>query len=413
MPAPGGGPSSCVNGDRPPERPLEAVVTGAERGWAWVDHLRSGGSTPWHDFAGTASAPRAGARLLPGAIQLEVARRLNAAGGRDDTAHRDLVDAVLGASAPGRGQPDLELVGVHDGSRFGPPPVDPADLPLEELVRMAVGVLADQALARPAPPLTEHRRLPVPWRRDLRLAGDPLSAEHTRDALLAAGLRPGLRSPVVVLHADDLPGMLADVWTWRVQHGVTPSWNWWVGHWARRDDLPPRVDLAAVAAAWAGRVGRDRVHVVVGTPPATLVGTAIPPRPEPLSADAGELLTRVNGVLRVLVTPERHQLLLDQVLVPLLTDERGARPAVPPRLRDWVAGRAERLVEDLSRAGYPVHGELASLLPRSREEPAATTGAGVLDVALRALLRTRTADPTNDQTRHEATGAAGAREVER
>ena len=150
MPAPGGGPSSCVTGDRPPERPLEAVVTGAERGWAWVDHLRSGGSTPWHDFAGTASAPRAGARLLPGAIQLEVARRLNALGGRDDTAHRDLVDAVLGASAPGRGQPDLELVGVHDGSPFGPPPVDPADLPLEELVRMAVGVLADQALARPA-----------------------------------------------------------------------------------------------------------------------------------------------------------------------------------------------------------------------------------------------------------------------
>jgi hypothetical protein len=78
-----------------------------------------------------------------------------------------------------------------------------------------------------------------------------------------------------------------------------------------------------------------------------------------------------------------------------------------------VEDRAERLVEDLSRAGYPVHGELASLLHRSSEEPAATTGAGVLDVALRALLRTRTADPANDQTTYEATGVAGAREVER
>jgi hypothetical protein len=390
------------------------VVTGAERGWAWVDHLRSGGSTPWHDFTGATTAPRGGARLLPGAIQLEVARRLNALDGRDDPAHRDLVETVLTASAPGRGQPDLELVGIHDGTPFGPPPVDPADVAVEELVRMAVGVLAERALARPAPPQAEPRRLPLPWRRGHHLVGDPLLAEHSRGALLAGGRRPGLRSPVVVLHADDLPGMLADVWTWRIQHGVTPSWTWWLGHWARRDELPPRIDLAAVAARWAGRVGRDRVHVVIGTPPpATLLGVTAGPRPEPMSADAGALLTRVNGVLSVLVTPERQQRLLDQVLLPLLADERGARPAVPPRRRAWVRGRAERLVEELTRAGYPVHGELASLLPRSEEEPAATTGAGVLDVALRALLRTRTAGPTNDQTRHEATGATGAREVER
>ena len=182
-----------MTGDRPPDG-RGTVVTGAERGWAWVDHLRSGGSTPWHDFAGAASAPRAGARLLPGAIQLEVARRLNALGGRDDAAHRDLVEAVLAASAPGRGQPDLELVGIHDGSPFGPPPVDPADLPVEELVRMAVGVLADRALARPAPPVVEHRRLPVPWRRGHRLVGDPLlGGAHPRRA---AGRRPPARPPL-------------------------------------------------------------------------------------------------------------------------------------------------------------------------------------------------------------------------
>ena len=61
-----------------------------------------------------------------------------------------------------------------------------------------------------------------------------------------------------------MTGVLADTWTWRVQHRVTPSWAWWVGHWARRDELPPRVDLAAVAARWAARVGRDRVHLVLG-----------------------------------------------------------------------------------------------------------------------------------------------------
>ena len=381
-------------------------MSGAQRAWAWVAHLRAGGSTPWHDFDGADVDPsEEGTRLLPGAVQLEVARRLNQRDGRADAAHRDLVDSVLAASAPGRGQPDLQLVGVHDGSPFGPPPVDPARLPADELLRMAVGVLADRVLAHPAPPVTERRELPAaPWRRGYHLAGDPLLARHTRDALLEAGLRPGRRAPVAVLLADDLAGMLADVWTWRVQHRVAPSWRWWVGHWARRDELPPRLDLTAVAERWAARVGRDRVHLVVGTPlPATLLGTAPHARPEPLSAEAGELVTRVNEVLRVLVTPERHQRLLDQVVMPLLADERGDRPAVPERRRAWVRGRAERLVEELSRAGYPVHGDLASLLPRSEEEATATTAAGVLDVALRALLRTR----------HEATGPAGAKEVER
>ncbi len=361
-------------------------------------------------------------RLLPGAIQLEVARRLNVHAtdreGRDDAAHRDLVDTVLAASAPGRGQPDLQLVDVHDGSPFGPPPVDPADLPDEELVRMAVGVLADRLLAdrlladrvladpargpsTPAPP----RALPAaPWRRGWHLAGDPLLADHTRAALHDAGRRPGRRAPIAVLLADDLAGMLADTWTWRVQHRVTPSWRWWVGHWARRDQLPPRLDLTTAAAHWAGRVGRDRVHLVVGAPlPAALLGAPAGPPAAPLSPEAGELVRRVNEVLRLLATPQRHQRLLDDVLVPLLSDERGARPAVPPRWQPWVRGRAERLVEELSAAGYPVHGDLAALLPRAAEGPAAASAARVLDVALRVLLRTR----------DEKAGTTGAREVAR
>lgn len=381
-------------------------MSGPQRAWAWVAHLRAGGSTPWHAFDG-ASVETSGerTRLLPGAIQLEVARRLNERGGRDDAGHRDLVDAVLASSAPGRGQPDLELVGVHSGSPFGPPPVDPADLSLDELVRTAVGVLADRVLAPTPPAAAARRELPAaPWRRGYHLAGDPVLAEHAREALAGAGRRPGRRAPVAVLLADDLASMLADVWTWRVQHRVTASWRWWVGHWAGRDQLPPRLDLTAVAATWADRLGPDRVHLVVGTPlPATLLGAAPATSPEPLSADAGELLTRVNEVLTVLVTPERHQGLLDRVVLPLLAGEHGPRPAVPPRRQAWVRARAERLVEELSAAGYPVHGDLAGLLPRSGEGSVATTAAGVLDVALRALLRTRL----------ETTGTTGVREVGR
>ena len=367
------------------------------RAWAWVDHLRSGGTTPWQDFApGADRLGNPADALLPGAIQLEVVRRLNAADGRPglgaDPAHRALVDRVLAASAPGRGQPDLPLVGVLDDTRFGPPPVDPADLPDEELVRMAAGVLAEHALdLDPGEPAAEPRRpLPLPWRRGWTVAGDPLLAERARDGLVAAGRHPGLRSQIALVLADDLATMLADTWTWRVQHRVTPTWAWWVGHWARRDQVPPRVDLAAVAARWAGRVGKDRVHVVVGTPlPASLLGAAVDLRAEPLSADAGELLKRVNEVLRVLVEPERHQRLLDLVVVPLLAGERGERPAVPDAHREWVGLRADRMVGELSRAGYPVHGDLASLRPGNGRGPAAAGATGVLDVALRALLGTR------------------------
>jgi hypothetical protein len=370
--------------------------------WAWVEHLRSGGTTPWRDAragaAGPATAASSGA-LLPGAIQLEVARRLNLAAGPASAgtgptagAHRTLVDRVLAASAPGRGQPDLPLVGVPDDARFGPPPVDPADLPDDELLRMAVGVLSELALdLDPGPAPAPRAPLPRPWRRGWSVAGDPVLAERTRAGLRAAGRPAGLRSPLALVVADDLAAMLADTWTWRVRHRVTPSWEWWVGHWARRDELPPRVDLTAVAARWAERVGRGRVHLVVGGEvPEALLGAAVDLRGETLSAGAADLLRRVNEVLRMLVDPGRHQRLLDRVLVPLVAGERGPRPAVPDAHQPWVRRRADRLVGELSRAGYPVHGDLASLRPGDGRGPSAAGATGALDVALRALLGTRT-----------------------
>jgi hypothetical protein len=203
--------------------------------------------------------------MLPGAIQLEVVRRLNVVDGRDDAAHRRLVDRVLASSAPGRGQPDLELVGVHDGSPFGPRPVDPATLPTEELLRMAVGVLAELVLERDPGVRPEVRTLPAaPWRRGYHLAGDPQLARHAGEALADAGRRPGRRSPVAVLLADDLGVMLADVWTWRVQQGVTPTWRWWLAHWSV---------AAACTSSWGRRCpgtwsGSASIPRPTGSPPA-------------------------------------------------------------------------------------------------------------------------------------------------
>ena len=98
----------------------------------WVDHLRAGGTTPWAawlDAAADVDDPRRGDRLLPGAQQLELLRRLNEAGRPSP----DLVERVLVASAPGRGRQDLELLGAVEPLAFGPPPIDPATLTADDL----------------------------------------------------------------------------------------------------------------------------------------------------------------------------------------------------------------------------------------------------------------------------------------
>ncbi|MDO9457564.1 hypothetical protein, partial [Nocardioides sp.] len=128
------------------------------RAWGWVASLRDGGTTPW--AAWTAEADRT-SRLLPGAQQLEVLRRVNlayaAAGRRPDPV---LVERVVTASAPGRGRPDLELVGAVAETAYGPRPVDPADLPADELLRVTTNLLAEDLVAAGVPPQPRPR-----WRR--------------------------------------------------------------------------------------------------------------------------------------------------------------------------------------------------------------------------------------------------------
>ena len=71
--------------------------------------------------------------------------------------------------------------------------------------------------------------------------------------------------------------------------------------------------------------------------------------------------------------------------------DTGAAPiVVPAREHAWVAASAERMSRSLSRAGYPVVGDLADLAPR-RVTSAATGSGGaedqqVLDLAIRMVV---------------------------
>lgn len=366
------------------------TVSGERRAWGWVAHLRDGGTTPWADWHG--EGDRDGV-YLPGAQQLELLRRLHlAAPGRAGRPAPRLVERVLVASAPGRGTPDLELVGATDESPFGPRPVDPADLPDAELTRVATGLLAEDLVAAGAPPVHRPPPLVRPWRTRYRLVGDPWLADPARAALVARRRPPGGRGSVVVVVGRDLATMLTDAWTSRCFDQGSLPWREWLDPFTAGSRVPPRIDLERAATTWASRVGPARVHVVLD--PAALprlvgVRRALPQAPA-LAADAVDLARQVAAVLGLLVLPAQRHELLRGSLLPRLVDAPGPRLLLPAEHAQWATQRATRMRDRMLRAGYAVHGDPDLVVPRPEAvAPAGASGpteAGVLALAVRLLL---------------------------
>jgi hypothetical protein len=335
---------------------------------------------------------------LPDAAHLELVRRLAQRGGPFfDVA----ADRALRRSGPGRGPVHLTLVWPDsDRSAAGPgaPPVDPAALPAEELIRAGTGLLADLVLSVPAaaasqaPPRPPRRR---PWRPAFHLAGAPVTTAGLRAALAAAGHHEGGRRPRVLLVAEPLDVALAQVWSTRVQRGAPVRWATFAARWAHRDQLPPSADLAAIARFWAGRLGAERVHVL--TPPAALrsaadvLGTDAPQAvpaadPRELSPAAVDLLRRLNGVLNVRVEEARHRACLRR-LAALLPRHDDLALAVPAPHRDWLDERWRRITDELTAGGYSVLGDLARAAPR-HHGASHPRGSDVLDLVLETCLHT-------------------------
>ncbi|MBF4163709.1 hypothetical protein [Nocardioides acrostichi] len=383
---------------------------GEARAWAWVAHLRDGGTTPWAQWAGTGE--RTG-RVLPGAQQLELLRRLNLIGSPDAA----LAERVLRASAPGRGRPDLELVGAtpsaSPAAAFGPAPVDPADLPADELVRVSALLVARAVVAAdPADRPDDLAHIAAdararwqartvrwrPWRTRYRLAGDPWLAEHWRHDLRRRGRPPGGgEGAETFVLASDLPTMLADLWTDRAfsTRAPVPGWSAFLAGLAEHDRLPRGIDTPRAVRHWLEKVGGHRVRLVVDHDALPgLVGVRRLPPPERPGADAVELARRVSSSLGLLVTPDRGRRLLRQVLLPTLVAAPGPALAIPPEQHRWVARRSRRLVRDLPqelrRSHYAVVGDPASLGVRARDlaraEPGLPDVERVLGLACRVLL---------------------------
>jgi hypothetical protein len=351
------------------------------RAWAWVAHLRDGGTTPWSAWGSAAGADDQFGRYLPGAQQLELLRRLNEV----RLPSPELADRVLAASAPGRGRPDLGLVGVLPESAFGPPPVDPADLPPDELVRVATALIAEDTVAAGDP---LEPRTPRLLRRRYRVMGDPEQAITLRDTLLADGRPPGSRRATVVVAGAALGDMLAHVWTARSLGAGVQPWPEWLAGVVRRPGLPDRVDLSALAGAWVPRVGAGRVHVVLDDP--RLAARLVAGRrrrvamPRPLSADSVELARRTAPVVGSLVSPDRRTRLMWHRLRPVLAALPGPELRVPERHHAWLARQTRDLRSRLAAGDYAVHGALPE--PRERSGVTAPDEERVLALAMQVLL---------------------------
>jgi hypothetical protein len=353
-------------------------VTGRAHGW--IAHLRAGGTTPWRVWTGDAEPV---VRALPGAQQLELLRRINSAAGRPVPVA--LADRVLAAPAAGRGKADLPLVGLPTPA-YGPRAVDPAEVSPHELLRVASVLLADDLVALgPDPVRTAWAR---PWRRRFRLVGDPLVTAAAREHLLTRGRPEGGPRPFVVAVGAPLDDLLAHTWTQRCfEHGSRP-WADWLRFWRERDQLPARVDLVDSVHRWGGRRPYVRVVTDLALLPAQ-VGVRHLPAVRTPGADQAELARRIAAVVG-LRAPTAQRPALMRTLQRRIPDTGVAPVGVPDAERNWVAVSAARQRRHLSRAGYPVVGDLADLAPRAAQD--AATGADdqrVLDLAIGMIV-----DPT-------------------
>ena len=358
-----------------------SAATGEDRAWGWLHHLRGGGTTPWADWSGT-SAPTGAA--LPGAQHLELLRRLNQVGPPDPL----LAERVLAVSAPGRGQLDLELVGVDRDTPFGPRPVDPATIATRELVRVATALIAEDLLAL-GPPAQGRAPLRRPFRTRYRMLGDPELAGPLRRELTARGRPPGGSPATVVVLGTGIDRMLAHAWTHRAFGPGVRSWRGWLERLTREDQLPASVDLLSQARRAAGRTGASEVHVVLDPGHlAGLVGVRQPLAwpPEPAAA-APDLARQVSAVLGMHCSGQERVVLLRQSLRPLVATAAGPSLVLPRVHLDWARERADELASGLRRAGYVVHGGTEALRPDPGGGAVVRDVTATLLLAMRLLLR--------------------------
>ena len=144
--------------------------------------------------------------------------------------------------------------------------------------------------------------------------------------------------------------------------------------------------MPASIRRWEPRRPLVRVVTERSRLPRQLGVRRLPTVPVP-GAEQAELARRVAAVVGLKVPADQRPALMGTL--------RGRMPgggepvAVPPDVRDWLVDAAGRSIRDLTRAGYPVVGDLADLEPQPGGAGTAAADDRVLDLAIRMVV-----DPT-------------------
>ena len=295
--------------------------------------------------------------------------------------------------------------------------LDLMDLPWGGLEREATGrwdQLAAQVRAWPGTAIISHEILGTASRVQVKRALDSLGHGD-----------PGVEVHVV-MSARDLARQIPAEWQENVKHRRTVRY----GKFLKRLQDPRRASRVAqwfwgvqevpdVLARWAGSIPPERVHVVTvpppGAPPLLLwqrfaglfgidadrfgpTNRANASLGVPESAMVRRLNKRLNDVL-----PNHHyRSLVREFLVHQNLSGRNASPrlALPPAVHSWATDLNRAWVEELSRRGYDVVGDLEELVPgepRPYVDPDACDEQQVAEAALDALaLMTREAARLRD-----------------
>jgi hypothetical protein len=357
----------------PPVDPRDEAAY-ADRVLAWAGQLRSGSSQTWRDFLD--GPPGAAHPLeldgpLPGAAQLELVRRLAA---HDGTLPRfaELAEIVLATTGPGRGLVDAPLPWPTKRP-VGTPPVEPDELPAEEILRACAGVLARLLAPEADLPPARVSRPWRPWRRGFTLLGAPTTVELVRSVLYDRGLRDGGSRTTWFVLGGPLEDLMAQRWSARVRAGAGVRWPRLWRTAATNDRLPPGIAVPAIAQHVADEFDPARVHVVLADEPARvleivadLLGVPAGPLDARVDVLATDLLRRVNPVLGLSVGEDGRRRIVDRVWRDLAAGEDAAPLGAPAAHLDWAIATGERMAGALSSGRYAVHGDPAIVVPTRR-----------------------------------------------
>ena len=338
------------------------------RAWGWVAHLRDGGTTPWAaGWTGRRPTTCAGRRLLPGAQQLELLRRLNL--GRPPVA-RSWSSGCCGRARPAAaGRPRL-LGGRRSPS--GRRPVDPATCPPTSWSGWPPGCIAEDVVAAGLPPAASRRRA-RPWRTPLPAGRRPVAGRPAaRPSWSRAAARRAAAAAVVVSSAPTWPDAGRRLDRRAASTAAAPLARLAARFWRRATSCrrastwppSPRLGRARRRRRRVARRARPR-------PAARLVGVRrLPCRPTspptPSTWPGGSPPCSGCWCTRT----RRAALLPRDAAAAARRRRRARRRCVPAEHREWVPSGASGCADSCGALATLCVGDLDALLPRRPDPPA-------------------------------------------